>query len=79
LIRHIALLLNFFLPSLGSFLLGKWRVGLTQLVLFALAILAFTYSFHSFYAAIVLGAVWLWGLYTAEYSPRTGGVKRKQA
>ena len=75
-IRHIALLLNFFLPGLGSFLLGKWRVGLAQLVLFATAVLSITYGFHGAYGWMVLVGVWAWGLFTAEYSPRTGGVKK---
>ena len=75
--RHLALLLNFLCPGIGSLILGKWRVGLIQFVLAALAILAFSYSFHSFYAVLVLAAVYAWGLYTAEYSPRTGKVAER--
>lgn len=78
-LRHIALILNFFCPGIGSLLLGKWRVGLAQLVLLATSVLAFAYSFHSFYAVLVIAAVWGWSLFSAEYSPRTGGVKRRQA
>lgn len=73
-IRHLALFLNFFCPGLGSLALGKWRIGLAQLALVALALLAFRYSVYSMYAIIVLIAVWGWGLFTAEYNPRTGGV-----
>lgn len=76
-IRHIALLLNFIVPGLGSAVLSKWRVGLAQFLLAALSILAFAYSFHAIYAIIVLIAVYAWGLYTAEYSLRTGGVLKK--
>ena len=79
-IRHIALVLNFLCPGSGSLILGKWRVGLVQLGILAVCFLAVTQSFHSFYFLLLGGADWAWGLITAEYSPRTGGVaKRKQA
>ena len=78
-IRHIALVLNFLCPGIGSLLLAKWRTGLIQLAILGLCAVAISYSFHSFYFAIALAADWAWGLITAEYSPRTGGVaKRKQ-
>jgi hypothetical protein len=77
LIRHIALLLNFVVPGLGSLLLSKWRVGAIQFVLWALAILAFSRSFYTALALLVIASVYAWGLYTAEYSPRTGGVLKK--
>jgi TM2 domain-containing membrane protein YozV len=74
LIRHIALFLNFLCPGLGSLLLGKVRTGLVQLLVLVLSILAFTYSFHSFYAVCAIALDWFWGLYSAEWSPRTGKV-----
>ena len=73
-IRHIALLLNFLIPGLGSLLLSKWRVGLSQFALWTLAILALSQDFHAFFAVPIIGAAYAWGLYTAEYSPRTGRV-----
>ena len=76
-IRHIALVLNFLCPGIGSLLLGKFRTGLVQLLILALSILAFTYSFHSFYAVAAIAADWFWGLYTAEWSPRTGKVAER--
>jgi len=76
-IRHIALVFNFLCPGIGSLLLGKWRVALAQLAILALSILAFSYSFHSFYALLAIAAVWFWGLYTAEWSPRTGKVAER--
>ena len=79
-IRHIALLLNFLIPGTGSLLLGKWRVGLAQIVVLALSVAAFAGSFHTFFAVFALVAVWFWGLYTAEWSPHTGSVaEREQA
>ncbi len=76
-IRHFALLLNFIVPGLGSLLLSKWRVGAIQFVLWALAIFSFSRSFYAGIALVVIAAVYAWGLYTAEYSPRTGGVLKK--
>lgn len=76
-IRHIALLLNFIVPGLGSLLLSKWRVGAIQFVLWALAIFSFSRSFYTAFALLVIAGVYAWGLYTAEYSPRTGGVQKK--
>ena len=73
-IRHIALVLNFLCPGIGSLILGKFRTGLVQLLILAVSILAFTYSFHSYYAMFAIAADWFWGLYTAEWSPRTGKV-----
>ncbi len=77
--RNLALFLNFFCPGLGSLVLGKWRVGLAQLAMVVLALIAFRYSFQSFYAILVLIAAWAWALATAEYSARSGGVKRERA
>lgn len=72
--RHLALILNFLVPSTGSFLLGKWRVGLAQLVILLGSLLAFAESFHVFYAICALVIVWFWGLFTAEWVPHHGGV-----
>jgi hypothetical protein len=76
-IRHIALLLNFIVPGLGSLLLRKWRVGAVQFVLWALAIFSFSRSYYIAVALVVIAGVYAWGLYTAEYSPRTGGVTKQ--
>ena len=73
--RTIALFLNFICPGLGSLVLGKWRTGLIQLLILAASILAFAYSFHAFYAVIAAVAVWIWGLFSADWSPRTGKVE----
>jgi hypothetical protein len=78
LIRHIALLLNFLVPGTGSFLLGKWRVGLAQVAVLLLSLLAFANSFHTFFAVCAMVAVWFWGLYTAEWSPQHGGVASRK-
>ena len=72
------MLLNFIVPGIGSVLLNKWRVGLAQFLLWGAAILSFAWGFHPAYAVIGLLAVYPWGLYTAEYSPRTGGVDTKR-
>ncbi len=76
-IRHIALLLNFIVPGLGSLLLSKWRIGAVQFALWGLAILSFSRGFYTAIALLVIATVYAWGLYTAEYSPRTGGVLKK--
>ena len=78
-IRHIALVLNFLCPGIGSLLLGKWRTGFAQLLILALCVLAISYSFHSFYFAVALAADWIWGLIVAEWSPKTGGVAKRKA
>jgi hypothetical protein len=77
--RNLALFLNFLAPGLGSFVLGKWRVGLAQLAMVILALIAFRYSFYSGYAILVMIGAWAWALATAGYSARTGGVKREKA
>ena len=78
-IRHIALVLNFLLPGLGSLVLGKWRVGFAQLAILAVCILAISYSFHSFYFVVALAADWISGLIVAEWSPKTGAVAKRKA
>ena len=77
-IRHFALLLNFIVPGLGSLLLSKWRVGAVQFALWGLAIFSFSRSFYTAIALVVIAGVYAWGLYTAEYSPRTGGVTKQK-
>lgn len=77
-IRHIALFLNFFCPGLGSVLLGKVYSGFFQFLVLVLSILAFAYSFHSFYAVIAIALDWFWGLLTAEWSPRTGRIAERK-
>lgn len=76
-IRTLALYLNFFCPGLGSLVLGKWLSGLIQLAVLAGSIYAFSYSFHASYAVIAIAADWIWGLFSAEWSPRTGRVERR--
>ena len=75
--RTFALILNFLCPGIGSLVLGKWGQGLVQLVVLAASIFAFAYSFHAVYAVIAIAAVWIWGLFTAEWSPRTGRVESR--
>ena len=78
-IRHIALVLNFLCPGIGSLLLGKWRVGLVQLVIIAICFIAISRTSYGMYFWLLGAADWAWGLYTAEYSPRTGGVAKRRA
>jgi len=78
--RTVPLFLNFMIPGTGSFLLGKWRVGLAQIAILAVSLIAMATSFHTFFAVCAIAAVWFWGLYTAEWSPHTGSVaEREQA
>lgn len=79
-IRHIALVLNFLCPGIGTLLLGKWRIGLIQLAIIAVCFLAISRTSYGMYFWLIGGADWVWGLITAEYSPSHGGVaKRKKA
>jgi hypothetical protein len=76
--QNLALLLNFFCPGLGTLILGKVRVGLAQLVVLLLSLLAIAYSFHIAYFIMLLAADWAWGLFVAGYSLRTGGVSKER-
>ena len=61
----LAVILNFFVPGVGSFFVGRGGAGVAQLLIFVMGlVLVFTILF-SFFGAILMAVAWLWGLYTA--------------
>ena len=78
-IRHIALVLNFLCPGIGSLILGKWRTGLIQLAIIVVCFLAISRTSYGGYFWLIGGADWIWGLIVAEWSPKTGAVAKRKA
>jgi TM2 domain-containing membrane protein YozV len=67
--KAVAILINFFIPGLGSFFVGKVAQGVVQLLLcFVALILTMTGIFAIIGVPLGIG-VWIWGLVTAATSP----------
>lgn len=60
----VGIVVNLFLPGLGSLIMGKWFTGLVQLGVLAVVWLLNTISFHllSFVFWPVGGIIWVWAL-----------------
>jgi len=59
-----ALALNFFIPGIGSMVVGKVMTGIIQLVLFIIAVIC-NFTVILAIIGIPLGlCVWIWGLVT---------------
>ncbi len=68
--KVLAILVSLVLPGAGSLIMGQVRVGIAQIVLFAVAVFV---SFPLFLAIIgvpVMLVVWIWGLLTVISTPR---------
>jgi TM2 domain-containing membrane protein YozV len=64
-VKAIAVITNFFIPGLGSLVIGKLFQGLLQLLLVGLAAL-FNFTVIGLIVGIPLYAIaWIWGLITA--------------
>lgn len=77
-LRHLALICNFLCPGIGSLMLGKWLSGLAQLAMVGGGIVLLTHSLYGLWSVLLLIAAWGWGLATAEWSPRSGGVAARK-
>lgn len=70
-VKTAALVLNFFLPGVGSLVIGKVGQGTTQLILYVLGIL-FTFTLIGAIIGIpFMLAAWIWGMVTAASSEPT--------
>jgi TM2 domain-containing membrane protein YozV len=67
-VKTAAIVLNFFLPGVGSLVIGKVGQGVTQLILYCLGVL-FTFTLIGAFVGIPLMlAAWIWGMVTAASS-----------
>lgn len=63
-----AIVLNFFLPGVGSLVIGKVGQGVTQLILYWLGVL-FTFTLIGAFVGIpMMLAAWIWGMVVAASS-----------
>lgn len=66
--KTAAIVLNFFLPGVGSLVIGKPGQGITQLILYWLGVV-FTFTLIGAFLGIPLMlAAWIWGMVTAASS-----------
>lgn len=65
--RILAILLNVFIPGVGSFVVGKVGQGIFQILIFGLglAINLLTLGFGSFIGFPLMLGAWIWGIITA--------------
>jgi len=61
----IAVLVNFFIPGIGSFMVGRGGAGVAQLLLFGMGLLFVVTVFLLPIGLILMGIAWIWGLITA--------------
>jgi TM2 domain-containing membrane protein YozV len=67
-VKTAAIVLNFFLPGVGSLVIGKVGQGVTQLILYWLGVL-FTFTLIGAFVGIPLMlAAWIWGMVIAASS-----------
>lgn len=67
-VKTAAIILNFFLPGVGSLVIGKVGQGITQLILYCLGVL-FTFTLIGAFVGIpMMLAAWIWGMVTAASS-----------
>jgi TM2 domain-containing membrane protein YozV len=67
--KAAAIILNVFLPGVGSFFVGKPGQGIVQIVLYFIGIvLSFTVFLAIIGVPLCIG-VWIWGVITATSSP----------
>lgn len=63
--KAVAIILNFFIPGVGSLVIGKTGAGVIQLIVYFVGLfLTLTLILAIIGAPMMLGA-WIWGLVTA--------------
>ena len=67
----IAVILNFFMPGIGSFFVGKGGAGVAQLLLYLTGLFLVFTVFLSWIGIFFLGIAWVWGLVTAATANNT--------
>lgn len=58
----IAFAFNFFVPGLGSFVLGRWFQGTLQIVLTLMAFVLIVSVFLTFFGLVLFALSWLYAL-----------------
>ncbi|MBX5467915.1 MAG: hypothetical protein K6U14_10575 [Firmicutes bacterium] len=60
----LGIIVNLFVPGLGTVMMGKWVTGLVQLAILGLIWLVglLTFGLGTFILAPIHGLVWLWAL-----------------
>ena len=69
--KFIAFILNFLIPGVGTFFVGRFGTAIIQLVLLPIGVLLIPFSGIGF---LVLVADWVWGLLTVVQAWRKPGV-----
>jgi len=71
--NKVAIVLNIFLPPIGSFVAGKWVQGLLQLVLLAIAWFLIAAAVGAIVGIPIAIVAWVWAIVCAARSePRKG-------
>lgn len=67
--KAVAVITNFFIPGLGTLILGKVGQGITQIILFIIGFFL-TFGFMMILVGLpICFAVWVWGLVLAAKTP----------
>lgn len=61
----IAVLVNFFIPGIGSFMVGRGGAGVAQLLIFGMGLFLVVTVFLLPVGLVLMGIAWIWGLITA--------------
>jgi TM2 domain-containing membrane protein YozV len=71
--KALAVILNIFLPGVGSFVVGKAGQGIAQILIFGLGFLLniVTLGFGAIIGIPMMIGAWIWGLITALGSSST--------
>ena len=67
----LAVLVNFFLPGIGSFMVGKGGAGVAQLLIFIVGLIMVFTVFLSLFGLMFMAIAWIWGLITAATANNT--------
>ncbi len=67
----VAVLLNFFVPGVGSFFVGRGGAGVAQLLIFLVGLFFVVTVFLLPVGLILMAIAWIWGLITAATANNT--------
>jgi len=63
--KIVAIIVNFFIPGLGSLIIGKIGTGIAQLLIYGLGVLFTLTVIGVIIGGPMMLAAWIWGLITA--------------
>jgi TM2 domain-containing membrane protein YozV len=67
----VAVLVNFFVPGIGSFMLGQGGAGVAQLLMFIIGLMLVVTVFLLPFGLLLMAIAWIWGLITAANANKT--------